>query len=73
MGMVNLVAVAIVNEAAHGTFGQALAVFAQTPLGALLPWATFILSWLVVARVGLLVTDNRPRLDIRRAEIDPQI
>ena len=46
---------------------------AQSPLGAVLPWTVFILSWVVVAKVGLLVTDNRPRRDIEVSAIDPQI
>ena len=73
MGMLNLVAVAIVNEAAHGTFGEVLKGIASSPLGAALPWAVFVFSWAVVAKVGLLVTDNRPRRDIEAHAIDPQI
>lgn len=73
LGIVNLVAVAIIHEAAQGTFGSALAAFAKSPLSAIFTWGVFILSWIVIAKAGPLVTDNRPRTDIDQHAIDPQL
>jgi len=73
MGIVNLVAVALIYEAAQGTFGGAVEGFAKTPLSAIFTWGAFFLSWLAVARFGPLVSDNTPRRDLVPEGIDPQI
>ncbi len=73
LGMVNLVAVALIHEAGHGTFGTGVAAFANSWISAIITWAVFILSWVVVIYTSPFVADNRPRRDLLEHGIDPQI
>jgi len=74
LGVVNLVAVAAVGEWTHAAAGGQLgALGARTTLLACLAgWLVAIAAWTAVALSGPEVSDNRPRLDLRRYEIDPQ-
>lgn len=77
MGIANLIAVAVAYEASRGGFGPDIEKFVSDNvviwLSAALGWLVFIGAWLVVAYVGPLVTDNRPRLDLLDQGIDAQI
>lgn len=71
LGLVNLFAVSILTEAQHvgwfgGLFDSRLAVV-------IMGWVVAITSWVAVAMLAPLVTDNRPRLDMEKQGIDPQI
>ncbi|WP_425615866.1 NADH-quinone oxidoreductase subunit NuoH [Anatilimnocola sp. NA78] len=71
LGILNLVAVAVVQELQHwyapnGSLNWTL-------LGMVVGWVTLIGGWLAVACSNPLVTDNRPRRDISTAEVDSQI
>jgi NADH-quinone oxidoreductase subunit H len=71
LGLVNLVAVAIITEAQHtGWMGGALNSSIATVL---LGWIVVAVSWVVVALLAPRVTDNRPCLDLQPHSIDPQI
>ncbi len=73
LGLVNLLAVALVTEAQHvGWLGEANGLRSIT-LACLIGWGVAIAAWVVVAWIGPLVTDNRPRSDLRPYGIDPQI
>jgi hypothetical protein len=72
LGLVNLVAVAIVyelrqvNDPAGLSFGWSAAMY-------VVPWIVFGLAWLAVAVANPLVTDNRPRHDLSTGGVDSQI
>ena len=69
LGIVNLVAVAVLTEMEHiGWLGAHGAIWV-----CLAGWAVALLGWMGVAMIGPLVTDNRPRLDMRPYEVDPQL
>lgn len=71
LGLVNLVAVAIITEAQHtGWMGGALNSSIATVL---LGWIVVAVSWVVVALLAPRVTDNRPCLELQPHSIDPQI
>ena len=67
LGILNLVAVAVVQEFTKSDSfnGQVIAIAVG--------WAVLIGGWLMVAVSNPLVTDNRPRRDLSVAEIDAQI
>ncbi len=73
LGIVNLIAVAVMTEAQHlGWLGG------ETTLTGLLVasafgWGVVLLATLAVAGVGPLVADNRPRLDLDPSMIDAQL
>lgn len=71
LGMVNLVAVAVLTEAhEQKLLGDGAAA---KWLVILIGWAVAIGSWVVVAWIGPLVTDNRPRMDLQPYGIDSQL
>ena len=70
LGVVNLVAVAIITELQHPDhLGANLNTFFACVLG----WVLLGVSWVAVAMCSPLMTDNRPHDKIRKYEIDPQI
>jgi NADH-quinone oxidoreductase subunit H len=74
LGVLNLLAVAIITELRHPALAGQPTTGTIGPLTAcVIGWAVAIVAWLCVAWTGPLVTDNRPRLDTRSFEIDPQI
>jgi len=72
LGLVNLVAVAILEEIRHvyapesSTFVWTLAIIACG-------WLLFAAAWLATSLANPLVTDNRPRRDLSPLEVDSQI
>jgi NADH-quinone oxidoreductase subunit H len=77
LGIVNLVAVAILTELLHPQlFGQPLEarLGGWVPLlGCLTGWAVALVAWLVVAWAAPTITDNRPQRQAARFEIDTQV
>jgi NADH-quinone oxidoreductase subunit H len=70
LGIVNLVAVALVTEAQQiGWFGEGNSKLLTIAIG----WAVAIGSWVLVAWLAPLVTDNRPRMDLRPFGVDSQL
>lgn len=78
LGLVNLIAVALLLEVVHpevALFGvsaanQPLAAAAVVVVGG---WIVFVVAWLATAMLGPMETDNRPRLDVDRFGIDDQL
>ncbi|QDU27108.1 NADH-quinone oxidoreductase subunit 8 [Anatilimnocola aggregata] len=71
LGILNLVAVAVVEELRHwyapdGSLNWTLLTIA-------LGWVVLVVGWLGVAISNPLVTDNRPRRDLSSVEVDSQI
>jgi NADH-quinone oxidoreductase subunit H len=72
LGLVNVVAVAILYEARQysdpnqSSLSWTLATIAVS-------WAVFVVAWTATAFVNPLVTDNRPRRDLSVAGVDSQI
>lgn len=77
LGLVNLIAVAVLEEIQHPqVFGPALEkLFGNWTsfMMCLVGWAVLMVACFLFASVGPLVTDNRPRVDLREYNIDPQI
>ena len=71
LGLVNLISVAILTELQHG--GARFSGVGGNLLICLAGWIVAIVSWLIVAWLGPLVTDNRPRLDIDPYGVDVQL
>jgi len=71
LGLVNLVAVALIQEAGRLGDGTILGI-PSSAAAIVVGWVVLFGSWAVVAYAGPLVTDNRPRHDVRPFEIDPQ-
>ena len=71
LGLVNLISVAILTELQHvgGRFSGA----GGNLLICLAGWIVAIVSWLLVAWLAPLVTDNRRRLDIDPYDVDVQL
>ena len=72
LGIVNFVAVAIFMEA-RMNWGPRHFDLAWDGGLAVASWAVCIVSWLVVAAVGPIVADNRPRLGINSGDVDSQL
>lgn len=70
LGILNLVAVAVVEELRHG---KSSSDFTWTMIAVVVGWVVLIVGWLAVAFANPLVTDNRPRRDLSTAEVDAQI
>lgn len=70
LGILNLVAVAVVEELRHG---KSSTDFTWTGIAMVVGWVVLIVGWLAVALANPLVTDNRPRRDLSTAEVDAQI
>lgn len=66
LGILNLVAVAVVQEFTKPDINGTVVAIA-------IGWVVLIGGWLAVAISNPLVTDNRPRRDLSVAEIDAQI
>lgn len=70
LGVVNLLAVAIVTELRHpANWGASLAVWQVCAVG----WMVLLITWVLVAIAGPLMTDNRPRMDLTRYGVDNQL
>ena len=70
LGVLNLVAVAVVTELQHTGMpagGPSRLVVCLTG------WIVMLIGWLIVATCRPLVTDNRPRTNLGRYEVDAQI
>lgn len=72
LGLVNFVAVAVMQEARHAWWPKAEGV-GMTTLSIVLAWGVCLAAWLVTAYFNPLVTDNRPRRRLSTAEVDSQI
>ena len=70
LGILNLVAVAVVEELGHN---KSNTDSTWTVVAIIVGWAVLLAGWLVVAFANPLVTDNRPRRDLSTAEVDAQI
>ena len=72
LGLVNLVALAVLYELRHQNdpYAQSIAWTAGIIAAS---WLVFVVSWTATALANPLVTDNRPRRDIVPRLIDPQI
>jgi NADH-quinone oxidoreductase subunit H len=77
LGLVNLVAVACLEELQHP---ELLGGWCQQHLGVWTPWATALAGWtiaiaacLTAAAMAPVISDNRPRLPLRPYDIDPQV
>lgn len=70
LGILNLVAVAVVEELRHG---KSNTDYTWTAIAIVVGWVVLIVGWLGVAFANPLVTDNRPRRDLSTAEVDAQI
>ena len=72
LGMVNFVAIAILEEARQVySVEENQKLWTLSIIGA--SWAVFVVAWLVTAYANPLVTDNRPRRNLSPAQIDSQI
>jgi NADH-quinone oxidoreductase subunit H len=71
LGLVNLISVAILTELQHT--GSRFSGVGGNLLICLAGWIVAIASWLIVAWLAPLVTDNRRRLDIDPYEVDVQL
>ncbi len=72
LGLVNLVTVACLTEAEQlGWLGEDHS--AGRWLIPAVGWGVALATWMLVAYLGPLVTDNRPRMDLQRYEIDSQM
>jgi NADH-quinone oxidoreductase subunit H len=71
LGLVNFVAVAVMQEARHA-LGSKAENLGWTLMVIVFSWGICIAAWLVMAFFNPLVTDNRPRRTLT-AEVDPQI
>ncbi len=71
LGLVNLVSVAILTEWQHGN--DRFAGAGGKLLICLLGWIVAAVSWLIVAWLAPLITDNRRRLDIDPYKVDMQL
>jgi NADH-quinone oxidoreductase subunit H len=77
LGLVNFIAVAILEEARH-VYGPRVGINEPASVGWTLGiiaagWIVFALAWIVTSLANPLVTDNRPRRDLSPLEIDSQI
>jgi NADH-quinone oxidoreductase subunit H len=72
LGLVNIVAVAILYEARQYSDPHQ-ASLSWTLATIAISWAVFLVAWTVTAFVNPLVTDNRPRRDLSVAAVDSQI
>lgn len=70
LGILNLVAVAVVEELRHG---KTVSDPTWTIVAMVVGWVVLIVGWLAVAFANPLVTDNRPRRDLSTGEVDAQI
>ncbi|MCA9263666.1 MAG: NADH-quinone oxidoreductase subunit NuoH [Planctomycetales bacterium] len=74
LGVLNFVIVALVTEFRHESwFGGRLAGTTGLGVAVLAGWVVMIAAWFLVAWIGPLVTDNRPKTDLRPFEVDSQI
>lgn len=74
LGLVNLIAVAVLTEAKQAVWwGGWFQSEAGGWLLCIASWVVAIASWTLVAWMGPLVTDNRPREELRKYGIDPQL
>ncbi|MCA9196110.1 MAG: NADH-quinone oxidoreductase subunit NuoH [Planctomycetales bacterium] len=76
LGVVNLISVAFITEFQHPSyFGGRFADASPTTtlIVCAAGWVVAIVSWIVVASLSPLVTDNRPRLDLDVYGVDSQL
>ena len=71
LGVVNLVAAACVAELQQTKFISD--GIGGVTISCLIGWAVAVAAWLVVAYFAPSMTDNRPKLDLDRFAVDPQI
>lgn len=72
LGLVNFVAVAVMQEARHA-LGSKAENLGWTLMVIVFSWGICIAAWLVTAFFNPLITDNRPRRMLATAEVDSQI
>ena len=72
LGLVNLVAVAILEEVRH-VYGPPQSSLMWTLGIVVAGWLLLAAAWLATSLANPLVTDNRPRRDLSPLEVDPQI
>ena len=72
LGLVNFVAVAVMQEARHA-LGSKAENLGWTLMVIVFSWGICLAAWLVTAYFNPLVTDNRPRRRLSTAEVDSQI
>ncbi|MCA9212411.1 MAG: NADH-quinone oxidoreductase subunit NuoH [Planctomycetales bacterium] len=68
LGVINLIAVACVTEILHGQAGSS-SIFIAIGIG----WFVAVASWVVVAMMAPMVTDNRPQHCTDKFAIDSQM
>lgn len=75
LGLVNLVSVALIEEWRHSAGNTTLgSEWSGTWLLACAAgWIVALVAWLLVAFIGPLVTDNRPRMELMTHGVDPQL
>ncbi len=70
LGVVNFLAVAVLTELGHiGFLSGRSSLWTMCLTG----WIVMLIGWAIVAVCRPLITDNRPRSDLGRYEIDSQI
>jgi NADH-quinone oxidoreductase subunit H len=72
LGLVNFVAVAVMQEARHA-LGSKAENLGWTLMVIVFSWGICIAAWLATAFFNPLMTDNRPRRTLAAAEVDSQI
>ncbi|MGI8981460.1 MAG: NADH-quinone oxidoreductase subunit NuoH [Pirellulaceae bacterium] len=72
LGLVNFVAVAIMQEARHA-LGSKAENLGWTLMVIVFSWGICIAAWVIAAWFNPLITDNRPRRMLATAEVDSQI
>src|SRR5688572_22462564 len=72
LGLVNFVAVAVIQEARHA-LGSKAENLGWTMMVIIFSWGICIAAWIVTAWFNPLITDNRPRRMLATTEVDSQI
>lgn len=73
LGLINFVTIALLDQLKTGVLEVQYPNLPWNWLMLLPAWGVFLLSWGVLVWTNPLVTDNRPRLDLRPYDLDPQV